>query len=112
MGLFLCKCKSDEYMKNYVVLLKRINQILRIILLVETPVDHQTEAREFSKLVFILFLKSKLINFHRFWNQKTKQNLFKGNDFSITAETFCSWIRSTVIWNDYKELEFSFRSAQ
>ena len=53
-------------MKNYVVLLKRINQILRIILLVETPVDHQTDASEFSKLVFTLFLKSKVINIHRF----------------------------------------------
>lgn len=31
MCLFLCKCKSDEYIQNYVVLFKRINQVLKII---------------------------------------------------------------------------------
>ena len=61
MCLFLCKCKSDEYMKNYVVL---FNQILMII--GGNTCWSSVWIKWIFKIGFILLIKSNLMNGQRF----------------------------------------------
>lgn len=70
------------YKKNFVVL---FSQILMII--GGNTCWSSVWIKKIFKIGFYSVDKSKLINGQRFWIQKTKQNLFKGANFSFTIET-------------------------